>query len=358
MGMETARPRFEGRNNHRIALARLEQSNLTRQLTADVLRKRALGEVEPEIKESQSMSLWKKAIAVPALGLSLISACADNTVDSTTTLPPTTIESTTTVPTTTLPETTTTTSTTIPETTTTTEPEYPFNLPTTIGLPTGEIIDFETNKVVPLGVFEILTLPLTISNERYNKTWEIQNAIITGRIARLYIKIEEDMFDKEKTRENIYMDIVFGKYTNGDPIIVPWKVGSLGSTAYLSEWFDYTEGRNKSYEVTYDELINGESDIAIAFRERVDRHAQIKFTIPLFGDMENNLLKDSPLPCPIDLSKQECDQSFQRYFYNSENNELLVSLLTRGDIKIDEALSEDEYIIGGTSINIYPTPTP
>jgi len=230
MRIESASLRFDGRYKPNITLNRLAESNQKKASNVDKQRKRAIERVytdgfRTELKSSSDVSFWKRAMAIPALGLTLISACADNTVDSTTTTPPTTIE--TTAPTTSTTEAAPT-STTIPKPPTTEAPTTTTTVPETTT--TTEAVDvsrtLEENRFYGSPVFFLGNLR---KNELNSDMWFNE---VTVRGYNLKTITNSDYQGRQV--DEIIMEVIVGKNKYGSAhiqnyfVVAPSEMKSIG----------------------------------------------------------------------------------------------------------------------------------
>lgn len=282
-------------------------------------------------ESSQQRSLLQRLIAIPAAGAAIIGACADGTTE--TTVPPTsstTIESTTTEAPPTTPPTTEapTTSTTVPE------PEYPFNLPPTIGLPTGEVINRETEEPILLGIDELL------ENEFY------KGAILNGRITRVYTQIQDNF--QGKSAEVGYIDVVVDTYTNGEPIILHVKLGRPEFDSIIEvRSSDAKSTTVVGIETPISELISENSIL----RVRADRYSQIKIAIGYedTNDYERNICENNSDTSLNILCERILDSLETRHY-----SKRIIELLQRGNIDPNELSDIERTISSPYEIHTFP----
>ena len=222
-------------------------------------------EIQPEITEQSASFITRVARAVSnsrakAVGLLFpliagLPACADNTVDSTTTTPPTTIPATSTTEGTT----------TLPPTTTTEAPTVTTTLPADICEATGQAsIDGQN---IELGLFR----------EGYDFTDFDEG--VTGRLVDVYEMPYED-YAGEKTTV-LYVDACVEEYTyiNGSrsPLIVSIMLGRPGLDTLDTKWFTQADliMSNKRGDQFYPL-----EDIKTELESRLLNNSQVGFIIP------------------------------------------------------------------------------
>lgn len=316
-----------------------------------------------EIPRLEPRRAPRAAVAALIGSLLIPVACGDNTVDSTTTTPPITItipESTTTkAPTTTEALPTTITSTTVPEITTTTEAEYPFNLPADITRPTGEIKDRETNANIPLGLIGFEELETTIPHPNgYSRSWNLDVAVISGRLARAYKDNIADFRDGI-LEEHIFLDVVVGEYTNGDPIIYVFDLGQSNFVNWAltinEDPYGYDSYGLESAKIS--ELLNENSQSGAFFLGKLGQHAQVIIRLPLLDDLLEDLINDSNYcTLPVGQNPEECETYFRNLYYNASVNTEMTNLLQKENINPEEGFSITEYGIKLQPIEFFNVP--
>ncbi len=289
--------------------------------------------VQPELTEQSAGFITRVARAVnsskvKAVGLLFpiiagLPACGDNTtVDSTTITPPTTIPatSTTEIPTTTLPPTTeaTTTTITVPETTTTT-------LPADITEPTGEYLTRdEAHGPLPYPV----PLGIVSSSELRPKRVE---AILTGRLINVYKETVDD-FQGQQT-EVVFIDLVLGKKSNGDPFIVKFMLGRPDDYIVEIRSLDGLIGQTEGdiYLI---------SDFFENLRSRSNNFSQIRiqYIVDLDEEIKNGCLD----PNTFNENVQGCELFLESLEHYNTNKEIL-NLLMSDNINDNSSIGNGEY---------------